>query len=142
MLNLEKCDITNEGLGMLAENRYLGNLESIDISKNPNLQISQFLEEFSECSMFDNLKTMYVQGSGLSDAELETLTKEYTTLGLKNTSMVSTVLKIDVKTYFERVYDPKIMENVPLPETLIGEEVQEGQEGEVVAGEGEGVKGE
>ena len=76
-LNFEKCDLTNESLKVLSENRHLGNLEVLDISNNPNLTVKSIFDEIEDLSLFSKLKKIYCFGNGLSNEEIAKLNKEY-----------------------------------------------------------------
>lgn len=76
-LNLENCDLTNESLKVLSENRHLGYLKVIDVSNNPNLDIRGLFEELEDIKLFTKLENIYIRGTGTSDEDIKQLNEEF-----------------------------------------------------------------
>ena len=76
-LNLDNCDVSNESIRHLSDNRHLKNLTELDISNNPKVNINGLLEDAENIKFFSNLKILYVANLGLDAALIRDLQDEF-----------------------------------------------------------------
>ena len=88
LLNLDNCDVSNETVKYLCENRHLKSLAHLDLSNNKRVSFAKLVEEPEQMKFLQSLKAIHVAGIAIDLALFAELKNEYKVC-LDNSSLVA-----------------------------------------------------
>ena len=74
---MENCDIGNETVKYLSDNRNLKNLKELDISNNPKMNARQLFEDMENHKLFSGLEKLYVANLGMDVNMIREVQEEF-----------------------------------------------------------------
>ena len=76
-LNLDNCDISNETIKHLSDNRHLKNLRVLDVSNNRKVTLVRLIEEMDSPKFLQNLSAFHIANTTIDDFMIGELRAEF-----------------------------------------------------------------